>query len=116
MKITRKKNKIEAMLNDMFATQTVERFYKEFDFKPFDKKDDEYMSLCVRVNKDDGYPLCCDMNRYGNFEEALEDDKLNRNLFVNATNAYYVFILAQRLEPIQGQPYFVIIQSEAVEY
>lgn len=115
MKITRKEEKFtEAMLNDMYAEKLLQKFYeKKYGDNP--NLCEEFLSLAVWVDKDTGVEHLNDISRFENYEECKEDDNINRLTFTNRRNCYTLFITGKRVEFLEDNPIYVVIESEAIE-
>lgn len=114
MKITRKVTKIdEATLTDMYAETLLQKYYEE---KWVGSDTEEFLSLCVTVDKSTGVDRIFDLSRFDNYEECKEDDKLNRTLLGVRFNCYALFITGKRIEFLKDKPLYVVIEAEAIEF
>lgn len=115
MKIIRKQDEFtEAMLNDMFAEKMLEKYYEE-KYGNENNLFEEFLSLAVLVYKDTGIDYLCDIDRFDNYEDCKNDDKINRSWFRNHTNSYLLFITGKRIEFLKDSPLYIVIEAEAIE-
>lgn len=115
MKITRKEEKItEDMLNDMYAEKLLQKCYEK-KYGSGTNFIEEFLSLAVWVDKDTGLEHIYDIDRFENYEECKEDDKVNRFTFTNRRNCYILFITGKRVTFLEDKPIYVVIEAEAIE-
>lgn len=114
MTITKKEDKVEAMLNDMYAEQIVEKYYKrEFD----DKFTTEcYLSLCVYIDKNTGLDFYLEMSRFENPEDCFDDNHINKGIYNTRDNVYYLYITAKRVQFLKDSAIYVVMTCEAIEH